>query len=464
MAELIIHNLTETGVTVISCTAKQLLYGNFEQTELNGQLKIPEYQRPYVWKKKQLKKLVSDLNLFYNDYHADLPLYYLGSIIIHKNEDTLNIIDGQQRLTTLALLDYHINKRQHEIEYSSPKSIKQIDENYQLLNNNEIVINELNLDLLNVTLVITTSEDDAYTFFETQNTGGKRLSGSDIVKAHHLRAVKGNGAIANKAMQWESKNIKSIDEVIGLLSKSRYWNSLNWKSYPSFRHTTAIKNIIVEDFTEKTISTDKPISFYQTEVLESNFQKSTKKSSSLKALRQPLYNGSHFIEYVSDYVDIYEDLFLTKNNYQIDERFYELNYKLITGNNGTVFLKELFQLIVLAYVSKFGLENLFEFSLWAFRAVYATRVIKRRTVREDSIEKLVREEFFLDKILNCFTHQEAINQLKNYSYTFNSENCETNKVKGRYIMSLGNYFPAFSNGIVTENFDTKLKKAIHGKF
>ena len=39
------------------------------------------------------------------------------------------------------------------------------------------------------TLVITQSEDDAYQFFETQNTGGVRLSGPDIIKAHHLRAI-----------------------------------------------------------------------------------------------------------------------------------------------------------------------------------------------------------------------------------------------------------------------------------
>lgn len=464
MTELIIHNLTETGVTVVSCNAKQLLSGHFEQGELNGQLRIPEYQRPYVWKKKQLQKLVTDLNNFYKNYNEGLPLYYLGSIIIHKNEDALNIIDGQQRLTTLALLDYHTNVKEHNIEYSSPKSISQIEENYQLLKNNEIVIDKINLELLNVTLVITSSEDDAYTFFETQNTGGKRLSGSDIVKAHHLRAVKGNGAIANNAMQWESKNINSIDVVIGLLSKARYWNFLNWKSYPSFRHTTAIKNVIVKDFTEKTISSNDSISFYQTEVIEDNFQKSTKNSSSLKAMRQPLFNGSHFINYLSEYVDIYEDLFLTKNNYRIDERFYEFRDKLITGNNGTVFLKELFQLIVLAYVSKFGLANLYEFSLWAFRSVYATRVINRRTVREDSIEKLIRDELFLDKILNSFTHKEVVQQLKKYSYTFNNENCEPNKVKGSYIMSLGSYFPAFSNGIVTENFDSKLKKAIDDKF
>jgi hypothetical protein len=464
MEKATIKETQENKITVISCSAKQLFDGLLESINMVGQLKIPEYQRPYVWQEKQLNQLATDLNSFYETYNDELPLYYLGSIILHKDNNNLNIIDGQQRITTLALFDYYRNNKEHKIEYSSPKSISQIKKNYELLCSKMIDLKELNLDLLNITLVITNSEDDAYTFFETQNTGGKRLSGSDIVKAHHLRAVKGNGAIANKAMQWESKNINSINEVIGLLTKARYWNFLEWKSYPSFRHVTAIKNVIVEDFTKKTINSDKPKSFYQTEVLENNFEKTTKNSSPLKAIRQPLFNGSHFIDYVSDYVDIYEDLFLVENNYLIDIRFYEFRNNLITGNNGTVFLKELFQLVVITYVSKFGLENIYEFSLWAFRYVYATRVINRRTVREDSIEKFVREEVILDKILNCFTHEDVINKLKKYHYDFNNENCESNKVKGRFINSLGCYFPSFSNGIVTDNFDIKLKKDIDDKF
>jgi len=450
-------------VTVISCTVKQLLYGSIEESIVNGCLKIPEYQRPYVWKKKQLSKLVSDLNDFYKKYNEELPLYYLGSIILHKEKGVLNIIDGQQRITTLALLDYYVNNTIHNIEYSSPKSINQIKENHLLLSREEIVLSTLNLDLLNVTLVITDNEDNAYTFFETQNTGGKRLSGADIVKAHHLRAVNGNGAIANKAEKWESKKITSINEVIGLLTKVRSWNFLNWKSYPSFRHKTAIKNVIVEDFTEKTINTEHPISFFQTEVKGNDFQTSSQNSSHLKALRQPLYNGSHFIDYLSEYVDVYEKLFLLDNDYRVDERFYTLRNKLINGANGTVFLKELFQLVILAYVSKFGFKDIYEFSLWAFRCVYSIRVINRRTVREDSIEKFVREAFILDKIFGCFTHNEVVNQLKKYNYNFNDENCEDNRVKGRYIINLGNYFTSFSKGIVLNNFDNKLKKAINDK-
>lgn len=456
-------NPAKTKVSVVSCTVRQLLSGAIPDTTGNGQLKIPEYQRPYVWKKKQLVKLVSDFNDFFKNYSQEKPLYYLGSIILHKENDVLNIIDGQQRITTLALLDYFVNKVAHNIEYSSPKSISQIKENYVLLSKKEVVLNKLDVELLNVTLVITDSEDDAYTFFETQNTGGKRLSGADIVKAHHLRAVKGQGAIANKAQQWESKNITSINEVIGLLSKARYWNFLNWKSYPSFRHKQAVKNVIVEDFTENTYNTQRPISFYQTEVRGDDFQKSSQKSSHLKALRQPLYNGSHFIDYLSEYVDVYETLFLLEKDYRVDERFYSFKNSLINGANGTVFLKELFQLVVLAYVSKFGFKNIYEFSLWAFRYVYSIRVINRRTVREDSIEKFVREALILDKIFGCFTHEEVVNQLKQYNYNFNSENCEENRVKGKYILSLGNYFDAFSNGMVVTNFDNLLKEAIHDK-
>jgi uncharacterized protein with ParB-like and HNH nuclease domain len=198
-----VETINKTNVKVVSCTVKQLLSGVIKDSTINGQLKIPEYQRPYVWKKKQLTKLVSDFNDFHKNYHIDLPLYYLGSIILHKEKDVLNIIDGQQRITTLALLDYYVNNVTHNIEYSSPKSISQIEENHFLLSQKEVVLNKLDLDLLNVTLVITNSEDDAYTFFETQNTGGKRLSGADIVKAHHLRAVKGTGAIANKAQQYK---------------------------------------------------------------------------------------------------------------------------------------------------------------------------------------------------------------------------------------------------------------------
>src|SRR5690554_1887890 len=95
-------------IIVCSCTVGELFSGciPIEESEsgLTGSLAIPEYQRPYVWGERQMEKLCCDLSEFYNKYDTGSPLYYLGSIIIHQDGEKLNIIDGQQRITSLLLL------------------------------------------------------------------------------------------------------------------------------------------------------------------------------------------------------------------------------------------------------------------------------------------------------------------------------------------------------------------------
>lgn len=65
---------------------------------------IPEYQRPYAWGKEESSQLLSDL-LGALDRDTDEP-YFLGSIVLVKtpNEPRSEVIDGQQRITTLTLL------------------------------------------------------------------------------------------------------------------------------------------------------------------------------------------------------------------------------------------------------------------------------------------------------------------------------------------------------------------------
>jgi hypothetical protein len=65
---------------------------------------IPEYQRPYAWDVEQAQELLSDL-VEASDRSSSDP-YFLGSLVLVK--DTQNpradVIDGQQRLTTLTIL------------------------------------------------------------------------------------------------------------------------------------------------------------------------------------------------------------------------------------------------------------------------------------------------------------------------------------------------------------------------
>ena len=69
---------------------------------------IPNYQRPYSWEEEHCTQLLDDLHsfAFRDDDFDELPPYFLGSAVIIKRPNVRNaqIVDGQQRLTTLTIL------------------------------------------------------------------------------------------------------------------------------------------------------------------------------------------------------------------------------------------------------------------------------------------------------------------------------------------------------------------------
>ena len=60
---------------------------------------IPLYQRAYAWEDKQLVQLVEDIQDVAEDAN-----YYIGSLIVSKQSGKYEVVDGQQRLTSLFLL------------------------------------------------------------------------------------------------------------------------------------------------------------------------------------------------------------------------------------------------------------------------------------------------------------------------------------------------------------------------
>lgn len=70
---------------------------------------IPHYQRPYAWTTEQASELFTDLLAFLGNGSQpieEVNPYFLGSIVLIKGEDSpeADIVDGQQRLTTLTIL------------------------------------------------------------------------------------------------------------------------------------------------------------------------------------------------------------------------------------------------------------------------------------------------------------------------------------------------------------------------
>ena len=80
---------------------------------------IPSFQRPYAWTEEEAGVLFDDLYDFYMT-ESDEEQYFLGSIVLVKEEDKplAEVIDGQQRLTTLTILFAVIASKMSEIKRS----------------------------------------------------------------------------------------------------------------------------------------------------------------------------------------------------------------------------------------------------------------------------------------------------------------------------------------------------------
>ncbi len=413
-------------------------------------LKIPEYQRPYVWTQYNIDKLINQITE-HNNRKDDKPNFYLGSIVLHKDDEGYNIIDGQQRITTMQILEKIKSNIDFNVIYNHPITFKQIKENYIYYTSKQEVLKnlELNLAKLNVTLVITNSEDMAYNFFETLNTGGKRLGGTDILKAHHLRSIKENDERNSFAKEWESKqqNLETVNRMLSLIRRMDYLN--RDKNLPDKNTDVSNwKNILTEDFAEKVKKENKDIGYSFVEIEENTHKVTADKY----AIRQPLNEGVNYINYLMRFTDDYNFLFLAENQ---KGEYAEFNSKIINIIDGTIDLRSYYKLALLSFVDRFGRKNVLEFSLHLFRFIYSLRLSSKSRIYEATVRNYIDETKLLDRILNAFTYEEVLFYLKNSKLEM-----QTNDIKGvneRFYNRVNDFF---NKSISKEKFDSDLKNAI----
>ena len=185
---------------------------------------IPRYQRAYAWEDKEIVQLIDDIN----DSTGD---YYIGSLVVAKvkgKEETYEVVDGQQRLTTLyLLLHYLVSRRRLEREVGKTLSFDcRPNSNYTLTHIQDLLSKEkpfaddedrLEQSILNGLKAIdqkfTTGDaidvdafikrlmsvilyrievpehTDLNRYFEIMNTRGEQLEQHDILKAQLMRCL-----------------------------------------------------------------------------------------------------------------------------------------------------------------------------------------------------------------------------------------------------------------------------------
>ena len=94
---------------------------NIREILANDNYIIPRYQRNYAWGKAEISQLIKDIEEYFPKENNEKKSYYLGSLVCFKREDgSFELIDGQQRHTTITLINLVLKNWIEKIENIVP--------------------------------------------------------------------------------------------------------------------------------------------------------------------------------------------------------------------------------------------------------------------------------------------------------------------------------------------------------
>lgn len=231
---------------------------NIFDTDINYQ--IPIYQRDFEWGDEEISQLIEDINDIEDNN------YYLGSLIVYTKGSVYEIIDGQQRLTTLYLLLNCMGEKTKETltfecrdkSNDTLRNINEILSNYKKNKYNEDDKNENNIinaitiikrELKNINLedfrkklakviifkIEVPENTDLNKYFEIMNTRGTQLKEEDVLKADLMSCLSSEIDRNIFVNIWDAcsnmdnyvENNFSVKSIGTKVMKSNY----NWQDY-----------------------------------------------------------------------------------------------------------------------------------------------------------------------------------------------------------------------------------------
>lgn len=377
-----------------------------------SRLNIPFYQRPYRWQTTHVETLLNCIkdNLCKEEYR-------MGSIILHENENKkLDIVDGQQRLTTLSLLFLCMDKKtpyKLNCEYRHLESKQNIYRNYnfiqkwvrQLDRKDYDTFQEFVLDNCSVVVITTDDLSEAFQMFDSQNGRGKELEAYNLLKAYHLRAIDNDTnqiTITDEKKEidrkWEeSVLMKTCDSqepllkyIVNELYRIRQWtkNEKAWsfskskvkefkgvqfnngKSPLPLNNTSFLLYFYYSKFKEGTL----------TEGIAHRTQNGEQDINPFVSINMDIINGKMFFSYVQTYVSSYEYLFSTNFNesatlYQFKRDFND--YCIKYGGSyrtGDCYIREMYIALIIAMFDRFGENGVAKFYKTLYNLAYRKRL------------------------------------------------------------------------------------------
>lgn len=237
----------------------------------NKKFVIPSYQRPYSWSVDNAEQLIDDI---YKSSQSDEKEYFIGSMIcISKGHNHYEVVDGQQRLTTLSIIVSELKKiipiqgikddlqkrvlpiDVYSDETDEPRLIvrrkeydlykyyilqdlkdykpeKPSDTDFVFISNSEVIRNyltQLSVDeqkllakyiLQNVYIVFVQTDDivSSFRLFNVLNSRGLPLSNADLLK----NALFESASVHNKKSEQIESAWSQIEDMVGVRKLDKF--------------------------------------------------------------------------------------------------------------------------------------------------------------------------------------------------------------------------------------------------
>lgn len=473
----------------------------------NNNLRIPDYQRPYVWETSNVIQLLNDIN---ESHHAHKSHYRIGSLILHYNKDKerFDIVDGQQRITTLLLIykacigskskNSPIDTCLRKIEFKHILSFEHIKKNYDSICDwlDKSYIDPIDFwkyihESCEMVQITVTELSEAFQMFDTQNGRGKSLEAYNLLKAYHIRAMEQNTHKEKTECdkRWEAatlydatptiKDGPNVDVLKQLFSEQMYRSRVWIRDFSA----GSFSNAHIDEFKGVTIDKNhEPAYPYQSlmllQYLTSKFYTNViegvvRMPSRFKGgdadcinpfvtLNQEIINGKAFFEYVETYTEIYKQMFLNLSSYNLQafKQFY-ISHCLDYGNknatqeaytfkprgkacrSGDTYLRELYKSLMFFVFDRFGEEGLSTCYELLYQMVYIQRLLKEK-VTYSAVAKLPHGYF------------KAVARAKNISELETRLQQQWGQIQDTYKDSIGN----IRKKVQDKEFKAKLPKEI----
>ncbi|MEC1375029.1 DUF262 domain-containing protein [Heyndrickxia oleronia] len=371
---------------------------------LKMKLALPSYQRPYSWGVKSTNTLFLDT---FNAYQEGVQEYRIGSVILHKDNGRYNVVDGQQRLTTLSILLYCLGYEDQGL----------LREKYNQLSNDAIVtnfsilskrINELSEDVqskykeyllehCSAVQIVTDSEQEAFQFFDSQNSRGKELKPHDLLKSYHLREM--NSEDENQKVKiinsWENINQDNLEDLfkIYLYPLTQWYKGKEGLGYSSSKIDSfkGIKGANIYNYAIYQKASNLYVEQFNTN--GSNELLSSKLLNQFQ-LTQPLIAGKRFFNYTLHYGKLLEKI------QKLISHFHDHD-QIPSKRSGDIYIKQLYECSLLFFADRFGFESLTQSVMqqlysWSYSLRLAMTAVYPQTINKYAKGLHERANFGID--------------------------------------------------------------------